>query len=141
MWDTAGLPSSLLDGPTDLHGCPTFAPASPGFPTTQHWPRPRMRLSLKERRMKLLNATNLDRKSGIRGPKTMGEALRQPFYRTQPVVHLWMTISRRVLALDCRGALSLEGSIGGFALAPVSLSKKAVGLDERGVSLSSSVEL
>jgi hypothetical protein len=34
-----------------------------------------MRLSLKESRMKLLNATNLDRKSGIRGPKTMGEAL------------------------------------------------------------------
>src|ERR1700677_1170158 len=38
-----------------------------------------MRLSLKERRMKLLNVTNLDGKSGIRGPKTMGEALRQPF--------------------------------------------------------------
>jgi hypothetical protein len=37
-----------------------------------------MRLSLKESRMNLLNATNLDRKSGIRGPKTMGEALRQP---------------------------------------------------------------
>jgi hypothetical protein len=35
-----------------------------------------MRLSLKESRMKLLNVTNLDRKSGIRGPKTMGEALR-----------------------------------------------------------------
>jgi hypothetical protein len=34
-----------------------------------------MRLSLKESRMKLLNATTLDRKSGIRGPKTMGEAL------------------------------------------------------------------
>jgi hypothetical protein len=34
----------------------------------------RMRLSLKESRMKLLNATSLDRKSGIRGPKTMGEA-------------------------------------------------------------------
>jgi hypothetical protein len=33
-----------------------------------------MRLSLKESRMKLLNATNLDRKSGIRGPKKMGEA-------------------------------------------------------------------
>jgi hypothetical protein len=29
--------------------------------------------------MKLLNATNLDRKSGIRGPKKMGEALRQLF--------------------------------------------------------------
>jgi hypothetical protein len=34
-----------------------------------------MRLSLKESRTKVLNATNLDRKSGIRGPKTMGEAL------------------------------------------------------------------
>jgi hypothetical protein len=33
-----------------------------------------MRLSLKESRMKLLNAANLDRKSGIRGPKMMGEA-------------------------------------------------------------------
>jgi hypothetical protein len=38
-----------------------------------------MRLSLKESRMTLLNATNLDRKSGIRGPKTMGEAQPQPF--------------------------------------------------------------
>jgi len=34
-----------------------------------------MRLSLKESRMKLLNAPDPDRKSGIRGPKTMGEAL------------------------------------------------------------------
>ena len=34
----------------------------------------RMRFSLKESRMKLLNVTNLDRKSGIRGSKTMGEA-------------------------------------------------------------------
>jgi len=33
-----------------------------------------MRLSLKESRMVLLNPTNLDRKSGIRGPKRMGEA-------------------------------------------------------------------
>src|SRR5271156_3852732 len=40
-----------------------------------------MRLSLKESRMKSLNATNLDRKSGIRGPKTMGEALRQLLVR------------------------------------------------------------
>jgi hypothetical protein len=32
-----------------------------------------MRLSLKESRTKALNATNLDRKSGIRGPKTMGD--------------------------------------------------------------------
>jgi hypothetical protein len=33
-----------------------------------------MRLSLKESRMKMLNATNLDRKSGIRGPKTTGRS-------------------------------------------------------------------
>jgi hypothetical protein len=35
-----------------------------------------MWLSLKESRTQLLNATNLDRKFGIRGSKTMGEALR-----------------------------------------------------------------
>jgi hypothetical protein len=40
-----------------------------------------MRLSLKESRMKMLNATNLDRKSGIRGPKTMGEALHSLSFR------------------------------------------------------------
>jgi hypothetical protein len=33
-----------------------------------------MRLSLKESCMELLNVTNLDRKSGIRGQKMMGEA-------------------------------------------------------------------
>jgi hypothetical protein len=33
-----------------------------------------MRLSLKESRTTLPNVTNLDRKSGMRGPKTMGEA-------------------------------------------------------------------
>jgi hypothetical protein len=38
-----------------------------------------MRLSLKESLMKLLNATSLDGKSGIRGPKTMGEALTNAF--------------------------------------------------------------
>jgi hypothetical protein len=79
MWDTAGLPLNPVAGSTGPHGCPTFAPALPGFPTAQHYPRPRMRLSLKESRMKLLSATNLDRKSGIRGPKKMGEALRQNF--------------------------------------------------------------
>jgi hypothetical protein len=36
-----------------------------------------MRVSLKESRMKLLNTTNLDRKSGIRGLKTMGAAQRK----------------------------------------------------------------
>jgi hypothetical protein len=39
-----------------------------------------MRLSLKESRTTLLNAANLDRKSGIRGPKTMGEAQPELFF-------------------------------------------------------------
>jgi len=37
--------------------------------------------------MKLLNATDPDRKSGIRGPKTMGEALQQLFVPAESVVH------------------------------------------------------
>jgi hypothetical protein len=45
-----------------------------------------MRLSVKESRMKLLNATN--RKSGIRGPKMMGEALRQLLVRAVSVFKL-----------------------------------------------------
>jgi hypothetical protein len=47
-----------------------------------------MRLSLKESRMKLLNATNLDRKSGIRGQKTMGEAQPLPFVQIATFCHL-----------------------------------------------------
>jgi hypothetical protein len=34
-----------------------------------------MRFSSKENRIRFDNATNLDRKSGVRGPKMMGEAL------------------------------------------------------------------
>jgi hypothetical protein len=41
-----------------------------------------MRLSLKESSTKSLNATNLDRKSGIRGPNKMGEALQSFWLRT-----------------------------------------------------------
>jgi hypothetical protein len=36
----------------------------PGFPATQHWTRPRVRLSVRERRMKCTNATKFHRKSG-----------------------------------------------------------------------------
>src|SRR5271156_6124948 len=57
---------------TALSGCPMFAPALPGFPTARHQRQVRVRLSLKESRMNLLNATNLDRKSGIRGPNKLG---------------------------------------------------------------------
>jgi hypothetical protein len=44
-----------------------------------------MRVSLKESRIKSLNATNLDRKSGIRGPKTMGEAHHSLSFQTLPM--------------------------------------------------------
>jgi hypothetical protein len=37
----------------------------PGFPASLRWTRPRVRLSLKERRMMFLNATNFNRKSGV----------------------------------------------------------------------------
>jgi hypothetical protein len=39
--------------------------SEPGFPATQHWTKPRVRLSLKERRMRSANATNVHRKSGV----------------------------------------------------------------------------
>jgi hypothetical protein len=44
-----------------------------------------MRLSLKESRTKLLNATSLDRKSGICGPKMTGEA--RPQFFVSPGTH------------------------------------------------------
>jgi hypothetical protein len=36
----------------------------PGFPATQHWTRPRVRLSVRERYMKFAEATKFHRKSG-----------------------------------------------------------------------------
>jgi len=39
--------------------------SEPGSPATPHWTEPRMRLSIKERRMKLANAASLNRKSGV----------------------------------------------------------------------------
>jgi hypothetical protein len=43
-----------------------------------------MRISLKESRTMSLNATNLNRKSGIRGPKKMGEAPPQLLVSARP---------------------------------------------------------
>jgi hypothetical protein len=37
MWDTAGFPLKLVPGPTDLHGCPTFAQAYVG---RKRWAKP-----------------------------------------------------------------------------------------------------
>ncbi len=42
-----------------------FSTGVPGFPATHHWTGPRVRLSLKERRMKCANAAKLHRKSGV----------------------------------------------------------------------------
>src|SRR5271156_5905628 len=39
--------------------------SAPGFPASLHWTEPRVRLSFKERRMVLANATNFHRKSGV----------------------------------------------------------------------------
>jgi hypothetical protein len=43
-----------------------FRPSVPGFPATQHWTRPRVRLSLKERRMMFSNATTSTGNPGLR---------------------------------------------------------------------------
>jgi len=64
---------SLRDSRQQLNhpvGVPHVRTGVARIPTTQYQRQPRVRLSLKESRMKSLNATNLDRKSGIRGPKT-----------------------------------------------------------------------
>jgi hypothetical protein len=46
----------------------------PGFPVTQLQTGPRVRISFKESRMEFDNATNLNRKSGVRGKKKTGAA-------------------------------------------------------------------
>jgi hypothetical protein len=83
-----------------------FAPALPGFPTSRGVPQPRMRLSLKESRRALLNATAVDRKSGIRGPKMLGEAhhtLSFQWWRRQSkaeVSLLFLTTSNKYTTLN-----------------------------------------
>jgi hypothetical protein len=53
----------------------------PGFPAKLRWTRLRVRLSLKERRMKFANATNLNRKYG--GAKPRDLRFRGPFLETR----------------------------------------------------------
>jgi hypothetical protein len=67
---------------------PTPFPLSsrPGFPATLHWTRSRVRLSLKERRMRSVNATKFHRKSGGAKPRDLqfrGPFLEMFFDRTQ----------------------------------------------------------
>jgi hypothetical protein len=47
-------------------------PSRPGFPATLHWTRSRLRLSLKERCMRSVNATKFHRKSGGEQPTCPG---------------------------------------------------------------------
>jgi hypothetical protein len=49
----------------------SFLSSRPGFPATLRWIRLRMRLSLKERRMRFANATNINRKSGGAKPRDL----------------------------------------------------------------------
>ena len=54
-----------------LETLPSPLSSRPGFPATQLWTTPRMRLSRKERRMQCANATNLHRKSGGAKPRDL----------------------------------------------------------------------
>jgi hypothetical protein len=59
-------PNSVLKQNVHL-ACPgaPWDRSVPGFPASLHWTRPRMRLSLNERRMMFDNASNFYRKSGV----------------------------------------------------------------------------
>jgi hypothetical protein len=58
----------------------------PGFPVTQHWTRSRMRLSLKERRIRSVSAKKFHRKSG--GAQPSGSAVRPSQSRKPKVAAL-----------------------------------------------------
>jgi hypothetical protein len=76
MWDTTALTLKLSLVPQLRTGA--LATALPGLPCSAALAMTTYkRLSLKEIRMKSLEATNVDKKSVIRGPTKMGEALRQ----------------------------------------------------------------
>ena len=50
---------------------PSPLSSRPGFPATLHWTKPRVRLSVRERRMKCTNATKFHRKSGGAKPRDL----------------------------------------------------------------------
>ena len=66
-------PSILADfqPPLSMEAPPPPLSSRPGFPATQCWTKPRLRLSLKERRMECAKATNLNRKSGGAQPRDL----------------------------------------------------------------------
>ena len=66
-------PSILADfqPPLSTEAPPPPLSSRPGFPATRCWTKPRLRLSLKERRMECAKATNLNRKSGGAQPRDL----------------------------------------------------------------------
>src|SRR6202035_2243131 len=60
------IPATAFYGTVTLFPCHPDR-SEPGFPASLHWTRPRVHLSLKERRMVFDNATNFYRKFGGAG--------------------------------------------------------------------------
>src|ERR1700693_3625313 len=71
----SGPPKVMKNGccsaPLSMEASPSPLSSRPGFPATQHWTKPRVRLSVKERRMRSPNATKLHRKSGGAQPRDL----------------------------------------------------------------------
>jgi hypothetical protein len=72
---TQGGEKRSVQQPLSIEPLPFPLSSRPGFPAARHWTRLRVRLSLKERRMRSVNATNFHRKSGGAKPRD----LRFPF--------------------------------------------------------------
>ena len=80
-WETSGpfgtrVPSPLATA-LSLSTTLSYLSFRPGFPATLRRTRLRVRLSLKERRMKFISATNLNRKSGGAKPNFLLHRSRQ----------------------------------------------------------------
>jgi len=69
--------NASVQQPLSIEPWPFPLSSRPGFPAARHWTRLRARLSLKERRMRSVNATNFHRK--FRGSEAEGSAVRRTF--------------------------------------------------------------
>jgi hypothetical protein len=85
-------------------------PSEPGFPATLHWTQPRVRFSVRENRMNLANATNLNRKYGeAEGPAVRPSPKQLPA-TLSATIHCHMETPPS--PLPSRGGCSLGGSRG-----------------------------
>jgi hypothetical protein len=87
--------------------------SEPGFPATQRETKARMRLSLKERRMKSANAIKTYRKSGVAQGRDLRCAIRVPhIYRCTTT--LFFIVSGKPTRPDCFGlSNTLPGKVRG----------------------------